>query len=328
LKQFWKEAGLAVILGMIMPAVILHIVSISSHNYAAKPKEQDILTEYSESEMEIAVLNGEGRVEVLDLDAYLSGVLLAEMPASFQVDALMAQAVVARTYALRCYEGKGKHDSAAVCMDSACCQGYCDREKYMSRGGQAADVRKIDSAVRMTKDMVLTYQGELIDATYFSCSGGITEDAVAVWGTDIPYLKSTDSPGEEDASYYTDTVTYTAEEVIRRLQIAPTGEPASWFGQAVYTAGGGVGEIQICGVPFQGTELRKLLDLRSTAFTISVEGDDITFHTRGYGHRVGMSQYGADAMAEAGSNFEDILYHYYQGTQLQQYIIDKEGSVG
>ena len=328
MKQFWKEAGLAVILGMIMPAIILHIVAISSHNYAVKPKDPDILTEYLESEMEIPVLNREGRVVMLDLDAYLAGVLLAEMPATFQVDALMAQAVVARTYALRCHEGKSKHDSAAVCMDSACCQGYYSREEYLSQGGKNADVKKIDSAVRMTKDLVLTYQGELIDATYFSCSGGSTEDALAVWGTDIPYLQATDSPGEEGASHYTDSVTYTVEEFIKRLNISPTGEAASWFGQAVYTAGGGVNEIQICGTPFRGTELRKLLDLCSTAFTVTVDDDAIIFHTRGYGHRVGMSQYGADAMAESGSNFEEILYHYYQGTQLQQYIIDKEGTVG
>lgn len=328
MKQFWKEAGVAVILGMIMPAIILHIVTISSHHYAEKPKDPYDLTGYSESAMEIPVLNGDGRVVMLDLDVYLSGVLLAEMPASFQVDALMAQAVVARTYTLRCHEGKSKHDSAAVCMDSACCQGYCSREEYLAQGGRAADIKKVDSAVRMTKDLVLMYQGELIDATYFSCSGGSTEDAVAVWGTDIPYLRATDSPGEEDASHYTDTVTYTAEEVIKRLNITPTGETASWFGQAVYTAGGGVDKIQICGTAFTGTELRKLLNLRSTAFTVTVDDDAITFHTRGYGHRVGMSQYGADAMAESGSNFEDILYHYYQGTQLQQYIIDKEGTVG
>lgn len=328
MKQFWKEAGLAVILGMIMPAVILHIVAISSHNYAAKPKTAPNSTEYPLSAITIPVLTEDSTVVNLDLDTYLTGVLLAEMPASFQVDALMAQAVVARTYTLRCFDGKSKHDHAAVCTDSTCCQGYCPQEDYLQQGGKAADVKKVRSAVRMTKDLILTYRGELIDATYFSCSGGSTEDAVAVWGTDIPYLRATDSPGEEEASYFTDSMTFDAEEIAELLELDAGGKPEAWFGQAVYTAGGGVDEIPICGQTFHGTELRKLLGLRSTAFTVSVEGDSITFHTRGFGHRVGMSQYGADAMAASGSNFEDILYHYYQDTKLEQYRIDKEASVG
>ena len=328
MKQFWKEAGLAVILGMIMPAVILHIVAISSHNYAAKPNETPISSEYPLTAITVPVLTADETVENLDLDTYLTGVILAEMPASFQVDALMAQAVVARTYTLRCQDGKSKHESAAVCTDSACCQGYCPQEEYLLQGGRSADVKKVRSAVRMTRNLVLTYKGELIDATYFSCSGGSTEDAVAVWGTDIPYLRATDSPGEEGASHYTDTVTFTAQELTDQLGLDPVGEASSWFGEAVYTAGGGVDEIGICGITFRGTQLRKLLNLRSTAFTVSVDGDSITFHTRGFGHRVGMSQYGADAMAASGSNFEDILYHYYQDTQLEQYGIDKEESMG
>lgn len=328
MKQFWREAGLAVILGMIMPAVILHIVAVGSHHYAAKPKETEISTEHSSLSVNIPVLKEDGRVTELNLDDYLTGVILAEMPASFQVDALMAQAVVARTYTLRCRDGKSKHDAAAVCMDSACCQGFCAQDEYISRGGTAADIKKVSSAVRMTKDLILTYQDELIDATYFSCSGGSTEDAVAVWGADIPYLRATDSPGEEGASHFTDTVSFTPSELSDLLELEPAGEPASWFGQATYTAGGGVDEIEICGTIFRGTELRKLLNLRSTAFTVTTDDDSITFHTRGYGHRVGMSQYGADAMAASGSNFEEILYHYYQGTQLQQYPIDKAESVG
>jgi len=151
---------------------------------------------------------------------------------------------------------------------------------------------------------------------------------VAVWGTDIPYLRATSSPGEEDAAHYTDSVTFTAEELSNRLGLDPKGKTASWFGQTVYTAGGGVDELPICGITFKGTQLRKLLGLRSTAFSVSVEGDCVTFHTRGFGHRVGMSQYGADAMAASGSNFEEILYHYYRDTQLQQYGIDKGESVG
>ena len=168
-----------------------------------------------------------------------------------------------------------------------------------------------------TSGYVLTYQGELIEATYFSCSGGSTEDAVAVWGTDVPYLRATDSPGEENAAHYTDTVTFTPAEFANALSLELTGNPAGWLGKVTYTAGGGVDTMEIGGISFKGTALRKILNLRSTAFTMSAGENGITVTTKGYGHRVGMSQYGADAMAVAGSSFAEILAHYYRGTTLE-----------
>jgi len=319
LKQFWREAGLAVILGLIMPGFILHIVTYSSHRYATRPKPTENPSQPQESVIFVPVLQEDGTVTEMELDAYLTGVILAEMPASFEVDALMAQAVVARTYTLRADQGKGKHENAAVCTDATCCQAYRTPEDYAAEGGSYESIKKVRSAVQMTKDLVLVYEGELIEATYFSCSGGSTEDAVAVWGTDIPYLQATDSPGEEEANYFTDSMSFTQEELSEHLGIEITGDPSQWFGEISYTDGGGVADIRICGEWFHGTQIRKLLGLRSTAFTVSTEGSTATFHTRGHGHRVGMSQYGADAMAAGGSNFEDILYHYYQGTELVQY---------
>ena len=316
MKQFWREAGLAVILGLIMPGFILHIVTYSSHRYATRQQQNDTATNPTKTVVYVPVLSQDGTVQEKELEDYLVGVILAEMPASFEVDALMAQAVVARTYTLRACEGKSKHETAAVCMDSTCCQAYRSPETYVSEGGSYGSIKKVRSAVQMTEDLVLVYQGELIEATYFSCSGGSTEDAVAVWGTDIPYLQATDSPGEEEASYYTDSVSYDRKVLEDLLAVDFTGDPASWFSNLVYTDGGGVAEITVCGRKFLGTELRKLLGLRSTAFTVEAKADSVIFHTRGYGHRVGMSQYGADAMAAAGSNFEEILYHYYQGTEL------------
>jgi stage II sporulation protein D len=170
-----------------------------------------------------------------------------------------------------------------------------------------------------TAGQVLRYDGALIEATYFSCSGGMTEDAAAVWGSDLPYLQSTPSPGEEKAEHFTDTVTFTAEEFARRLDIAPEGLPATWFSEPVYTDGGGILTMEIGGVTFKGTTLRQLLGLNSTAFILSAVGDTITVTTKGFGHRVGMSQYGADAMAVQGSTYEQILLHYYRGTTLEAY---------
>jgi stage II sporulation protein D len=140
---------------------------------------------------------------------------------------------------------------------------------------------------------------------------------VAVWGTDYPYLRATESPGEENAAHFTDTVTFSAAEFADRLGISDLGNPSDWIGYATYTAGGGVNSILLGGREFKGTEVRTLLGLRSTAFSIRVEGQSICVTTKGFGHRVGMSQYGADAMALDGKTYGDILAHYYQGTTLE-----------
>ena len=128
-----------------------------------------------------------------------------------------------------------------------------------------------------------------------------------------------DSPGEEEAAHYQDTVTFSPEVFCARLGLALTGEPESWFGEVTYTDGGGVDTMVIGEKAFRGTQLRSLLGLRSTAFSVDIDGDgNIRITTRGYGHRVGMSQYGADAMAVAGAEYGEILAHYYPGTSLER----------
>lgn len=319
MKQFWREVGLAVVLGMIMPGIILHIVTYSSHRYVIRDNPSTVTIPREAEPFMIPVLTKDGTIQNMELETYLVGVVLAEMPASFEEEALKAQAVVARTYTLRSNNGKSKHEGAAVCMDSSCCQAYQAPESYLREYGDHGALEKVTNAVADTKDYVLTFQGELIDATYFSCSGGSTEDALAVWGADIPYLQSVPSPGEENAAHYSDTSTFSQQE-LEALLGHGLGEPqAQWFDDVTYTSGGGVNSIKIGGVEYQGTQVRKMLGLRSTAFTVSISGENVTFHTRGFGHRVGMSQYGADAMAVDGNNYEEILQHYYQGTQLQRY---------
>ena len=310
MKQIWNELAGAVVLGLILPAFILS-VAVRFAPTMEDAKETEVI-EMRESVM-IPVIFEDGSVRNMELDDYLTGVVLAEMPASFELEALKAQAVVARTYTLRAHGGKSKHPQGSVCTDSACCQAYRNPEGYPDPEG----LGKVSSAVLATSGLVLTYEGELIEATYFSCSGGSTEDAVAVWGTDVPYLRATVSPGEENATYYTDSATYSAPEIQALLGQTLSGSPESWFGAVSYTAGGGVEEMTIGDESYTGTELRKLLGLRSTAFTVTTDADSITFHTRGFGHRVGMSQYGADAMAATGSDFREILQHYYQGVELE-----------
>lgn len=251
------------------------------------------------------------------LEAYIVGVVLGEMPADFELEALKAQAVVARTYTLKiCQEGK-KH-GGAVCTESSCCQAYRSDSQYLSSGGTEEKLMKVKQAVQETQGQVLQYEGELITATYFSCSGGATEDAVAVWGYEVPYLQSVESPGEEGASAYYREKRFTAEEFCKKMSIRLSSDPKSWFGTVTYTEGGGVETIAIGGVVYKGTTIRSLLGLRSTKFEVDVTEGIITFRTKGYGHRVGMSQYGANAMALAGNAYQDILAHYYTGAVLTQ----------
>ncbi len=278
--------------------------------------------DFGDGKLEVSVLLEDGTVTPLALDDYLTGVLLAEMPASFEIDALKAQAVVARTITLR----SKKHDNCRICANPACCQGYISVASYLEKAGQNAmeNVEKAQKAVSDTDLEVLLYDGALIDATYFSCSGGKTEAAVAVWGSDVPYLQSVDSPGEEIAVHYTDEVVYTCQEFAAKLVVENaaadfSGEPAAWFGEVTRTEGGGVETAVLGKVSYSGTALRRVLKLRSTAFTMTTDGQNVTITTQGYGHRVGMSQYGAEAMALSGSTYQEILAHYYAGTVLSVY---------
>lgn len=314
MKPIYKEFAMALVMGLILPGIVLQFaVDERREEPPPAPTEAVVAPSHSQRKITMNLRTGEN-VQQMDLDEYLVGVLLGEMPADFESEAKKAQAVVARTFTMKAATTGGKHGDGSVCTDSACCQAYTTVEDYLARGGSREAVESAKKAVEATSGYVLTYGGELIEATYFSCSGGTTEDAVAVWGTDFPYLQSTASPGEERAAHYTDTVHITAEQFGDSLGL--TGNPENWLGTATYTSGGGVATMKIGGKEFLGTELRKLLNLRSTAFTISQDGGGFTIVTRGFGHRVGMSQYGADAMAASGSGFEEILKHYYEGTEL------------
>lgn len=329
MKRNWHHILLAVILGIMLPSMTLRFGSKLIHPQPENTEPQQSLPQLQQTQqtqpgepMKIPVLS-EGAVTIMELETYLVGVVLAEMPASFEIEALKAQAVVARTYALKRYEEGIRHPQGAVCTDHTCCQAYISVEDYLDKRGYQEDVDKITQAVLATTGQVLTYQGKLAEATYFSCSGGRTEDAAAVWGSDIPYLQAVDSPGEEAASAYTETVYFTQKEFAEALDRNLTGSAKSWLGAVTWSEGGGVATMMIAGKSYTGVQLRKLLGLNSTAFTMKAEGTSIAVTTKGKGHRVGMSQYGADAMAVTGSTFEQILMHYYPGT-----VIDKMDTLG
>ena len=317
MKQFWKDLIYSCVMGLLVPGMMLSVglAMFGKNGENPEPTVAQITQQREAEAVMIRVLTDSG-VQEMELNDYLTGVVLAEMPASFELEAHKAQAVVARTYTLRAASGKSKHEEAVVCTNSACCQGFVSEEDYLMGGGAEEGAAQIRGAVEETSGQVLFYEGELIEATYFSCSGGYTEDAVAVWGTDVPYLQAVASPGEEHATHYSDTVSFTREAFLEALGLKSDDAPREWIGQIRHTEGGGVDTIEICGEVFRGTELRKALGLRSAAFTLQTGADTVTITTRGYGHRVGMSQYGADAMAASGSTYEEILAHYYQGTTL------------
>ena len=270
-----------------------------------------------DAEFSLPVLQGSEIVQ-MDLHTYLTGVLLAEMPSSFADEARKAQTVASRTYCLRSALHP-RHEGAAVCVNSGCCQGWRD-----PAAAAPEDRARAEAAVAATDGLVIRYQGVLIDATFFACSGGRTESAAAVWGSDLPYLQAVESPGEEGAAHDTDETRISLEGFRAALeaQDAAVSFPEAlggWVGEITYTPGGGVDTMELGGRPFSGTWLRKRFGLRSTVFTLELNAEEAVFTTKGYGHRVGMSQYGAQAMALAGSDFSEILKWYYQGVTVEAY---------
>lgn len=266
----------------------------------------------------------DGTVEELTMEDYLWGVVAAEMPASFEEEALKAQACAARTYTvLKQNAASGKHPEADICGDSSCCQAYVERPAAEARWGLEAGTygAKIDRAVAETDGLGILYQGQPIQALFFSSAPGKTVDAVEVWGRSVDYLVSVDSPEGEEVPNYHSQVVLSAQEV-RELTLAAypgadlSGDPGTWFGQSFRNQGGTVSSQLLGGITLTGGQVRTLFSLRSAAFTVTWDGANFTFDVTGHGHGVGMSQYGANAMAKEGKSFRDILTWYYTGAQV------------
>ena len=281
-------------------------------------------TAASDAQTTVQVAMEDGSVAALTMDEYLWGVVAAEMPVSFALEALKAQAVAARTYTVaKMGHTVQAHPDAQVCTDITCCQAYITRqaalENWGDRGAEYAE--KITQAVAGTDGMILTYQGDPIQAVFFSSAAGKTVDAVEVWGSDVPYLSSVDSPEGEEVPNYHSTVELSLSEFQQTLlaeypNMALTGDPAGWVGEVAQNSAGGVASMTIGGVSVSGTALRALFNLRSTTFTLTLSADKAVFSVTGYGHGVGMSQYGANAMANQGKTWRDIVTWYYTGVEV------------
>lgn len=270
----------------------------------------------------LRVLDGDTVTEMSFSD-YLQGVLRAEMPASFQEDALRAQAVAARTYTYYKMQNGGNHgDTADICTDHTCCQAFLGKDRAAENWGKNAEryEAKIENAVSATDGQVMLYGGAPILAVFHSSSAGETWNSGEVWAQDLPYLQSVSSPEGEGVPNYYSTVELTEAEFREKFLAARpeadlSGPASGWIRDPVMD-GVHVESVTIGGVSVSGPSVRSIFGLRSASFTAEAGDGKITFYVTGYGHGVGLSQYGANAMAEAGSTWREILEHYYTGVTI------------
>lgn len=241
-----------------------------------------------------------------ELEDYVVGVVAGEMPYNFPHEALKAQAVAARTYAIR--QLNEKPDLSYSAIDQA----YITLDEMKKRWGSNFDANydKIRSDVYATAGEILEYNNEPILAVFCSTTNGRTEECENVWTQDLPYLSSVKSEGDELSPYYSDSKTYSGtgfKNIFGSTEIGTVSK----------TAAGYVSSVNIGGKVYSGARIRQLLGLKSTSFDIVKEGDNITIYTKGYGHGVGMSQYGACYMANNGKGYREILSHYYKDTIIK-----------
>ena len=266
-------------------------------------------------------------IEEIDLDEYLYGVVSAEMPASFEEEALKAQAVVARTYTIyKIVNNDGKHGEADICDDSTCCQAWISKEDRFERWDDDEEDQnwnKIVSAVNSTQGKIITYEGKPINAFFHSNSGGETEAPIDVWGgSGYPYLQSVSTSGEDAYSQYASEAEFTKDEFKAKIKEIHSDfeinfEEEDCIKIEEYTEGNRVKTIKIGNLELSGVEVRTIFGLRSANFEVNIDGDKIKFEVVGYGHGVGMSQTGADSLAKEGSNYEDIIHHFYTGVEIK-----------
>ena len=267
-----------------------------------------------------------GEVEEVNLDTYLLNVVSAEMPASYEMEALKAQAVVARTYTIYKIKNGGKHENADICDSSLCCQAWISKENRLARWEE--NIRdeywnKIVQAVESTKGKYITYNNEPINAFFHSNSGGTTELPVNVWGGSYPYLQIVETSGEDAYSGYSSEVKISKDELIQKMlskyqdfeidfndskciEILETNESNR------------IKKIRIGNKELSGVEARSIFGLKSAKFDFEIIVDEIIFKVIGYGHGVGLSQSGSDSLAKQGYDYISIIKHYYKDVQITE----------
>lgn len=287
-------------------------------NEAAQEKTEDVGMPVDE----VIPANGQQMTDDA-MESYIIGVVAAEMPALFADEALKAQAVAARTYAIN------QMQNSNITIDQMIENGgqaYITQDDMHKKWGANFDLyyNKIKTAVLSTKGEIMVYNNEPILAVFHAISCGKTEEAENVWNDSLPYLKSVDSSMDRESSEYTYETTLPVKTVVALLQKAHSdlklydGSLKEQMQVIDRTAAGYINTMQIGNKVFTGREVRELLGLRSSDFTVKQDGDNMVFTTEGYGHGAGMSQYGADSMAKDGKSYKEILTYYYTGIDFQE----------
>lgn len=303
---------------------------------------QEVLPETKEGEPQKGItinlyMADQKKIVKVQLEEYLKGVVAAEMPASFEMEALKAQAIAARTYALgRAEKLYGSdldvtHNGADVCTNPGHCQAWISKDTAMKRWGLLHSFKywnKVCKAVNETAGQVITYNGVLINPLFHSNSGGHTENVEDVWeGKSVPYLRGVESYGEDKTKEYENTVELQTASMIKTLkEYKPElklkgSDLLSNMTIKSRSSGGRVMDLQIGNITIKGTEFRKLFELKSTNFKLQkADEDKIKITTLGYGHGVGMSQWGANYLAQNGNTCDQILKYYYQGVETDTLV--------
>ena len=315
-----KNTVLFIILVIFLTALLPYFaVRYFCENYGIK-KNSDTVTVY---------IKAENKTEKMNLNQYLKEVVAAEMPAEFNEEALKAQAVAARTYLvnrIRKYEKSGipeEHHGAYICTDCTHCKAWIrEKERKELWGEENSDKywKKISDAVDDTNGLIITYNGEPIEAVFHSTSSGYTENAADVWGGNVDYLVSVKSEGDENSPKYSSEKTFTIDEfkAVAQNHIADVNWDSSIIGNIVRSDAGGIKTIEIGGKTVKGSDFRFMYGLQSTNAYITTDDKNVIISVKGYGHGVGMSQYGADYLAGEGKGFEEILKTYYSGVEFEK----------
>ena len=273
----------------------------------------------------INIQKEDGSICEMNLDEYLLGVVSAEMPADYEIEALKAQAVVARTYTLYTIIHSNKHGDGIICTSSSCCQAWLSKEERLSKWDEAdrdTNWNKIKEAVYSTSGEVIEYNGEVIDAFFHANSGGKTEIPANVWGgTNYPYLQSVETSGEEGYTQYSSENIVSKKELESIVKEKYKDFAIDWNEKnsieiKEYTDGGRIKTIKIGNKNLSGVEVRSMFKLKSANFVCEITDDTVKFSVKGYGHGVGLSQTGADSMAKEGANYKDIINHFYANVQI------------
>jgi len=310
-------------------AVGVSVLLVRGCCYARKsalPQDGDASVHAEQSDLLVCVCDAQtGAIEERPLEEYLIGVVAAEMPASFSHHALAAQAVAARTYTVRkLLRGGCRSSDADVCTNSGCCQAFSSLERQKSRWTNTylENRARIEAAVKETAGEILLYDGEPIEALYHSASGGATEDSEHVFAVARPYLRAVSSAYETGTLRLSDSVTLSYADFCRKVNdaypdagLTPT-QLAGQISVVSRTESGRVQTIRLGTRELTGKRFRYLMGLDSTMFTVTLTGSTVRLDTKGFGHGVGLSQTGANGMAERGADYREILLHYYTGVTL------------